>query len=339
MKQLFGTLPDGKEAYLYTITSGNLTAVISDFGATLVKLLVPDGNGILADVVLGFDTPQEYAASDTFFGAVVGRNANRMKGARFTLGGREYSLRANDNGCNNLHSGPDFFKDRLWLVDEVDESSIRLRLTSPDGDQGFPGKATICVTYRLEQGNCLRISYDAVSDKDTVFNFTNHSYFNLAGHNHPEKAMEQVLTMPARRYTFSDAQCVPTGELRSVENTPMDFRTPQVIGSRLDQQFDSLLLQGGYDHNFEVFTAPCAILSDPSSGRSMAVTTDCPGVQLYTANFLGDVAGKDGARYCYRGGVCLETQFYPDSVNHPEWRQPFTPAREHYHSETSYRFG
>ncbi len=339
MKTFFGALKDGSEASLYTISSGNLTAVISDYGATLVKLFVPDAKGNLSDVVLGFDDPNQYTASGTFFGATVGRNANRVKNAQFTMNGRVYAMNPNDNGCHNLHSGTDFFKNRLWTVAEAEIDRIRLSLFSPDGDQGFPGNATISVTYSLEQGSFLRIRYDGICDKDTVFNMTNHTYFNLAGHEKTEKAMEQILTMPARFYTVSDSQFIPTGELRLVENTPMDFRAPKAIGRDIDAPYTSLQLQGGYDHNFEVFTDPCAILTDPESGRTMAVSTSCPGVQLYTGNFIENEMGKDGVLYPRRSGICLETQHFPDSINHPEWAQPFVKAGTPYYSETIYRFG
>ena len=338
MKKIFGTLPDGRKTYLYTINSGKLTAVVSDLGATLVKLFVPDRNGICADVVLGFDRPEDYCASGTFFGATVGRNANRIGKGKFQLNGVEYQMDAND-GENNLHSGKDFFKNRIWEVSHQEEDAITFSLDSPHGDQGFPGDAQIRVTYALEQGNTLRISYDGVSDRDTVFNMTNHSYFNLAGHEKQELAMKQLLTMPARFYTVGDAQSIPTGEKRLVNGTCMDFRTPKAIGRDLQAQEEPLLLQGGYDHNFEVFANPCAILKDPTSGRTMAVSTDCPGVQVYSANFTQEKNGKDGVAYAVRCGVCLETQFYPDAVNKPQWPQPITRAGERYHSQTSYVFG
>jgi len=338
MKKPFGIRADGVETYLYTITGGGLTAELSDHGATLVKLFVPDSKGNVADVVLGFDTPDEYTASGTFFGATVGRNANRVGGATFTLNGKAYHLDPNDNEKNNLHSGFDPYKNRLWKVESHTEDSIRFRLDSPDGDQGFPGNAVIQVTYTLENPGALRITYDAICDKDTVFNLTNHSYFNLAGHDKPEKAMDQILSMPARHFTPDDAESIPTGELRPVDGTPMDFRTPKAIGRDINMAYDALELQGGYDHNFEVFTDPCAIVKDPESGRTMAVLTDCHGIQFYSGNFLEGEIGKDGVSYCYRGGIALETQFYPDSVNHPEWPQPFTKAGERYHTETVYQF-
>ena len=338
MKKLFGTLKTGEAAYLYTISGGGLTAVISDLGATIVKLFVPDASGNIADVVLGFDDPNDYIASGTYFGAAVGRNSNRVGGARFAMNGKEYALDANDNGINNLHSGFDPYKNRIWTVEKHTENSIRLSLSSPSGDQGFPGNAEIHITYSLENPGTLRICYDAICDQDTVFNFTNHSYFNLAGHDHPEKAMSQILSIPGRFFTVADAMSIPTGENRAVVGTPMDFRIPKPIGRDIDADYEPLKLQGGYDHNFEVFTDPGAILTDPESGRTMAVSTDRPGVQFYSGNFLMGEIGKDGVSYCHRGGICLETQFYPDSINHPEWPQPFVKADQPFHSETKYIF-
>lgn len=338
MKRSFGFRADGKEAFLYTITGGGLRAELSDHGATLVKLFVPDKKGNLADVVLGFDSPDEYTASGTFFGATVGRCANRIGGAKFTLNGKEYKVDPNDNEVNSLHGGFDPYKNRLWKVLEHTENAIRFYLQSPDGDQGMPGNAEICVTYSLEAEGTLRIAYDAICDKDTVFNLTNHSYFNLAGHDHPEKAMDQVMSMPARYFTPDDALSIPTGEVRSVEGTPMDFRTPKAIGRDLAVPYDALELQGGYDHNWEVFCNPCATVSDPESGRFMSVHTDCPGLQFYCGNFLEGETGKDGVSYCYRGGIALETQFYPDAINKPHWAQPVTKAGERYHTVTEYKF-
>ena len=339
IKKPFGMLSDGRQPMLYTITGSGLTAEISDLGATVVKLFVPDKKGDLADVVLGFDDPNDYISSTTFFGTVVGRNANRVKNGTFQLNGRTVTMDQNDNGVNNLHSGFAFFKDRIWTVVEHTGSSICFELFSPNGDQGFPGNAVIRVTYSLEPRGTLRIAYDCVSDKDTVFNFTNHSYFNLAGHDHPEKAMGQILSMPARHFTPDDELSIPTGEIREVAGTPFDFRTPKPIGRDLAEDYDALRLQGGYDHNFEVFTSPCAFLHDPESGRTMAVDTDCCGIQFYSGNFLQGETGKDGVSYCYRGGICLETQFYPDALNKPHWKQPITKAGEHYHSVTKYIFG
>ena len=338
MKKLFAMRADVKPDYLYTISGGGLTAQILDHGAAIYKLLVPDAKGNLADVILGFDHPDDYSASTAFFGAPVGRFTNRIAGGEFELNGKKICLEKNDNGVNYLHGGFDPYKNRLWQVIKHTAGSITFQLESPHGDQGFPGNAVIQVTYTLTPDNTLRVCYDAVSDRDTVFNMTNHSLFNMAGHDHPEKAMDQLLTMPARIFTPSNENNIPTGEERSVEGTPMDFRVPKPICRDLAEDYESLKLQCGYDHNFEVFCNPCAILTDPESGRTMAISTDCPGLHLYCGNYLSGEKGKDGARYCYRGGVALETQFYPDCVNKPQWKQPFTKAGEHYRSVTSYKF-
>lgn len=337
MKKPFGVRADGQQTYLYTISGDGVTAEISDHGATLVKLFVPDSKGCAGDVILGFDHPDDYTQSGTFFGATVGRNANRVGGAQFVMNGKTYRLDPNDNEVNNLHSGFDPYKNRLWQVVEHTADSIKLRLDSPDGDQGFPGNAVIYVTYTLK-GRDLCIVYDATCDQDTVFNMTNHTYFNLAGHEKPELAMDQVLTMPATFFNPDDALSIPTGELRSVEGSPMDFREGKPIGRDVNADYDALNLQGGYDHNFEAKGEVCATVFHPATGRTMEVLTDCPGVQFYCGNFLEGEKGKNGVSYCKRGGICLETQFLPDSVNHPEWQQPFTKAGQPYHSETVYRF-
>ncbi len=337
MKKIsFGKLSNGQEAWLYTITCGGLTARVTDYGAALVELWVPDQNGVAADVVLGYADVRGYEEDTVFLGAIVGRNANRIQGSCVTLGGVSYAMTANE-GANNLHSGPNFYSKRFWQVAEHTDSTIRLTLSSPHGDQGFPGNAAIEVTYALKPGG-LHITYDATCDRDTVFNLTNHSYFNLAGHDHPELAMEQELILPARVYTVADAESIPTGELRDVAGTPMDFRSGKPIGRDIAEDYDALQLQGGYDHNFEVYTDPCAILTDPASGRSMAVSTDCPGVQFYAGNFLTGPQGKNGVIYGKRSGICLETQYYPDAVHHPDWAQPITRAGETYHSQTRYLF-
>lgn len=336
-KRSFGILTGGEEACLYTISLGSIAAEVTDFGATLVSLWIPDRHGNVADVVLGFDDANAYAASGAFLGATVGRNANRIGGASFSLGNKNYTLEKNDNG-NNCHSGSNSYAFRLWDVAEHTQDSITFTLNSPDGDQGFPGNAQIRVTYTLESPATLSVTYDGICDADTVFNMTNHSYFNLAGHDHPELAMDQILSMGARVYTVADAESIPTGQLRAVEGTPMDFRNPKPIGQDIDENYEALNLQGGYDHNFEAFGNPCAILADPVSGRRMQVQTDCPGIQLYTGNFLDGEEGKNGVRYTRRGGICLETQYYPDAVNHPHWKQPVFEAGERYHSETKFIF-
>lgn len=337
MKEHFGTLPTGECATLYTIKNGPVTACVTDYGATLVSLWVPDAAGNLADIVLGYDDCNGYrTANGACLGATVGRNANRLKNAQFSLNGAEYTLAKND-GENNLHSGPDHFHLRLWKTIRQTPASVTFELNSPHGDQGFPGNATIQVTYELDHEGSLHIIYDAESDTDTVFNMTNHSYFNLAGHEKTDTAMDQILILSGRFFCPDDAENIPTGELRNVEGTPMDFRSPKSIKRDIEMDYAPLHLQAGYDHNWEVFCNPSAILKDPVSGRSMTVHTDCPGIQLYTGNFLNE-SGKNGIYYGKRSGVALETQYYPNALHHPEWPQPITKAGQQYHSETIFRF-
>lgn len=336
MKKSFGKLPSGQETFLYTISCGGITATVTDFGATLVHVYVPDADGNAVDVALGYDDAQGYLDGTCFLGAIVGRSANRIKGSAFSIGDKKYTLTPNENG-NNLHSGPDCYHTRMWDVTACAEDSITFHLNSADGDQGFPGNASIDVTYSLDANGGLHIVYDAVADQDTVFNLTNHSYFNLAGQQNTAAAMDQLLMLPARAFAVADEESIPTGEMRSVEGSPMDFRMAKPIGRDINEDYGPLNLQGGYDHNFEVYCNPCAVLSDPVSGRTMSVYTDLPGVQFYAGNFLKG-AGKGGVEYGKRSGIALETQFYPDSINHPEWAQPVTKAGEKYHTETVYRF-
>ena len=336
MQKSFGVLPNGSEAFLYTIACGGITAQVTNYGGTLVGLTAPGRDGRVEDVVLGFSSAEGYRTQDGCLGATVGRSANRLKGASFCLNGQEYRLTANENQ-NNLHSGPDAYYRRLWDTTAVSDTSVTFSLLSPDGDQGYPGTARISLTYLLDDQGGLHIRYEASCDQDTVFNLTNHSYFNLCGHEHTDRAMDQILQMPARFFNPDDAQNIPTGELRQVEGSPMDFRSPKALSRDIGQDYEPLHLQGGYDHNFEVWQNPCAVLSDPLSGRTLSVSTDCPGIQLYTGNFL-DAQGKDGVYYGKRSGVALETQFYPDALHHPDWPQPVTRAGETYRSETVYRF-
>ncbi len=337
MKEDFGILPSGEPVSLYTISCGGLTASVTDYGANLVQLFVPDRTGVLTDVVLGYDDCNGYRLTNgAALGATVGRNCNRLKDASFQLNGMVYQIPQNE-GTKNLHSGPDFYFQRMWRVAEHTDASITLELNSPDGDQGFPGNAVIQVTYSLDDAGGLHILYEATCDRDTVFNMTNHSYFNLAGHEKTEAAMAQILTLPSDVFCPDNAENIPTGELRAVDGTPMDFRTAKPIGRDIGMDYEPLHLQGGYDHNWVVSQNPCAILSDPASGRTLEVHTDCPGIQFYAGNFL-DEQGKNGVYYGKRSGVALETQFYPDCLHHSEWPQPIVKAGEKYHSETVYRF-
>ena len=337
MKAYFGTLPTGEEASLYTISRGGITASLTNYGASLVRLLVPDAQGTPADVVLGYDDANGYRTGrGAALGATVGRNANRLKDASFLLNGSPVQLPANE-GTKNLHSGPDFYFKRLWNTMSADETSVTFELFSPHGDQGFPGNATIRVTYSLDDNGGLHIVYDGICDQDTVFNMTNHSYFNLAGHQNTDAAVHQELTIPGRIFCPDDAENIPTGELRDVEGSPMDFRSPKAISLEIGADYEPLHLQAGYDHNWEVSQNPCAILRDPGSGRTMEVHTDCPGIQFYAGNFL-DEDGKEGVHYGKRSGIALETQFWPDCLHHSDWAQPIVKAGQPYHSETVYRF-
>ena len=336
MTRSFGTLPGGETAHLYTICGGGLTAGISDFGATLVSLLAPDREGHLADVVLGFDSAGEYLHGSGCLGATVGRNANRVGGSCLPVGDRRVCLTPNE-GPNNLHSGPEYWFHRMWMVDRLTESAITLALETPEGDQGFPGMGRVEVTYALAEGR-LRITYQGVFDRDTVFNMTNHSYFNLAGEERPEAAMEQTLQLRAERFTEVDAASIPTGRLLPVAGTALDFRRPKAL--KLDQEDHLLAPQGGIDHNFvlDPGEGPAARLVCEETGRVLTVYTDCPGVQVYTANFL-EARGKGGRVYGKGSGVCLETQFYPDSPNHPGWPSPLVKAGERKESVTEFVFG
>ena len=287
------------------------------------------------DVCLGCDDVRGYERNGAFLGAVVGRNANRVGGAGFLMNGARVSLPTNE-GPNNLHSGPDSWGWRLWEVKAQTESSLTLGIFSPDGDQGFPGNAEFTVTYSIENDG-LTIRYRGVSDKDTVFNITNHAYFNLFGQDQPQRAMDQELMLPAEFFCPDDAANIPTGELRSVEGTPFDFRSFKPIGRDIGMDYEPLLLQFGYDHNFVNNSPVCAVMRNPETGLTMTVTTDLPGVQVYAGNFLENL-GKDGIYYGKRSGVALEPQFFPDSVNHPEWQQPFVKADEVWESVTRYAF-
>ena len=330
MEKTFGKLATGAEARLYTISCGRVRADITNYGAALMTLSV-DG----LDVVLGYEDVSGCEGQGGFLGALVGRNANRVKGAQFLLNGEVVTLPANERN-NNLHSGPESWSFRLWDLQEHTGNSLTLSLHSPHGDQGFPGNADVSVTYTIEDDG-LTIEYRAVSDRDTAFNLTNHAYFNLFGHDKPERAMDQELMIPAEHFCPDDAENIPTGELRGVEGTPFDFRAFKAIGRDIGMDYEPLHLQGGYDHNFVNVSPICAFLRNPETELTMIVSTDMPGVQVYAGNFLDNV-GKGGVRYGKRSGVALETQYFPDAVNHPVWAQPFVKAGEEWLSVTRYAF-
>jgi len=326
----FGALPNGTQASLYTIGSDHLQATLTDLGATLVSLCVNN-----VDIVLGYDTAMDYYQNPGFLGAIVGRNANRIKNARFCLNGITYPLTAN-SGPNNIHSGPDCYNRRIWEVSAHTDNSIQFSLFSPDGNQGYPGHARISVTYTLKEDQ-LSICYDVLSDQDTVCNLTNHSYFNLYGHQYPDLAACQILLVNAEAVSATDENNLPTGEMRTVANSPLDFRNPAPLTQGLSPLHPALLCQKGYDHNYALQQKTAAVLHCPDSGLTMTVTTDCPGLQVYTANYL-NVTGKNGVTYGAHSAVCLETQFFPDSVNQPHWKQPFIKADTPFHSETTFHF-
>lgn len=345
-KEGFGTMPDGTEVYKYTMNNKNgVTASFITLGGVWVSMMAPDRNGKMEDVVLGYDDLDSYRSNTPHFGAPVGRNANRIGGAVLNINGRDYQLAAN-NGPNNLHSGPDFYHDRVWECEasETEKGSrLDFSLESPDGDQGYPGNAKITVSYTLTDDNSLVLDYHMICDADTVANFTNHSYFNLAGHDSGD-ILKQEVWLNARNYTPADAGSIPTGEIASVAGTPMDFTEMKPIGRDINEDFKALVLGKGYDHNWvldhrEGELALAAKAMDPESGRVMEVYTDLPGIQFYTANFLTDeMPGKGGARYDYRHAFCLETQYYPDAVHKPGFPSPILKAGEEYRTTTVYKF-
>ena len=309
-KQAFGHAPDGTAVDLYTLADGRIEVGIMTYGGIIVSLRTPDRNGKLDDVVLGCDSVEQYVAQTAHFGGIIGRYANRIAHGSFQLDGKTYSIPRND-GDNALHGGPRGFDKVVWGAKRI-PNGIELSYVSKDGDQGFPGTLTTTVRYTLS-GGALRIEYSATTDKDTVLNLTNHSYFNLKGRGNGD-VLGHVLKIDASRMTPVDANLIPTGELKSVEGTPFDFRTPHPIGERIDADDPQLHLGHGYDHNFILDHAPgqlaeAAEVYEPTSGRILRVLTTEPGVQLYTGNFLdGTITGKEGRVYQRRFAFCLETQ-------------------------------
>jgi aldose 1-epimerase len=343
-KSAYGTLDDGTAVDLYTLTNSNgLVARVITYGGIVTELHVPDRDGKRGDVVLGCDDLKTYVAGHPFFGAITGRFANRIAGARFTLDGKEYKLFANNNG-NSLHGGKKGLDKVVWKaqpVESKDGPALRLTYTSPDGDEGYPGNLSLVVTYTLTNRNALRIDYEATTDKATPVNLTNHSYFNLAGHNSGD-VLGHELTLFADRYTPSDASLIPTGKIESVKGTPLDFTKPTRIGERIEQ-LKGPGKPGGYDHNYVINgggkeLARTAVVFEPKSGRLMEMHTTEPGVQLYTGNFLKDQKGKGGAVYQQHGGFCLEAQHYPDSVHHDNFPSVILRPGQTYRQTTIYSF-
>lgn len=341
-KELFGKTSEGKEVYRYWIeNSKGMKAGVINFGAILVNLIVPDQNGKVDDVVLGYDTLEPYLTNGSFFGATVGPNANRIGGAAFELDGVRYQLDVND-GVNNLHSHMEKgYHKWLWNVSE-DKDSVVFSIEDEDGNMGFPGNKKISVTYTVTEDNELKIHYQAGSDKNTIINMTNHSYFNLAGHG-SGKIYDHVLTLNASSYTPIVPGAIPTGEIADVAGTPFDFRSGKRVGQEIDADNEQLKMTKGYDHNWVIDGADGSLrkfasVTEPVSGRTMEAYTDLPGVQFYAGNSISEHVGKDGVTYGARSGLCLETQYYPDTANKPQFPSAvFGPDRK-YNSVTIYKF-
>lgn len=315
------------------LRQGLYEAHILPYGATLQRLWVPDRTGQRRDVVLGYESLAAYQHNDGYLGATVGRCANRIAGASFLLDGTLYPLAANE-GKNQLHSGPHGLHQKVWAWEQTAENAVTLCTVCPDGEDGYPGTLRVKVTYTLEDG-ALCIGYEAISDKDTICNLTNHAYFHLAGHACGPVA-NHVLTVNAGSYTPCGPGTIPTGEVCSVEGTALDLRSGVVLGDRLDAA--ELAEYRGYDHNFCLHSNHAAKLFCPESGITLTAETTMPGLQVYTAGFLTERQGKDGAIYHKHHGVCLETQFWPDAVHHENFPSPILRAGEMYRQQTVYRF-
>lgn len=342
IKNVFGQLDNGRPVYRYSLSNRRgLQADVINYGAALVRLLVPDRKGNLADVVTGYDHLPAYVGKHPYFGVTVGPNANRIGNAAFTLEGITYHLEPN-NGPNNLHSHSQLgYQKRVW-DEQINDDSVTFLLADADGGMGFPGNKQISVTYSLTEDNALRIEYDAQSDKNTIINLTNHTYFNLGGHQ-CATVNDHILTLRAAHYTPVRSGAIPTGEIVPVAGTPMDFTGPKRIGDEIDADFEQLKLVGGYDHNWVIDGANGSLrefarLIDPESGRCMTAATDLPGVQFYTGNSINEHSGKAGVIYKKRCALCLETQYFPDSANQPAFPPAIFGPDRVYHSTTVYRF-
>lgn len=346
-KQHFGHTADGKQVDLYILTNKHgAEAAITNYGGVIVRLKVPDRRGTLEDVVLGYDDLDGYLHDTSYFGGIIGRYGNRIAGGKFSLNGATYTLAKND-GDNHLHGGLKGFDKVLWEARDVsskDEAALQLNYASKDGEGGYPGTVSVQVTYTLTDSNELKIDYAAKSDKDTIINLTNHSYFNLAGQGTGD-ILQHQLQLHASRFTPVDRTLIPTGELRSVKGTPFDFSVPTAIGARISQDDEQLKLGLGYDHNFVLdkegsqHPAVAASVYEPGSGRVLEVWTTEPGIQFYSGNMLkGTSRGKGGKLYPARSGFCLETQHFPDSPNKPAFPSTVLKAGASFQSSTIYRF-
>ena len=341
-KRKFGMTKNGETMELYTIVNGKgMRAEVMNYGAILVKLEVPDRGGKLEDVVLGFDEADQYFGNYSFFGATVGPNANRTGNAQFSIDGKKYELDVND-GVNNLHSHIEKgYHKRIWAA-QTGDNFVKFSLNGEAGDLGFPGNKSVSVTYLLTDEGRLELHYHVESDEKTVINMTNHTYFNLEGAGNGD-IEEHTLWLKASHYTPVAAGAIPTGEIAPVAGTPMDFTTPQKVGSRIRDDFEQLKLTGGYDHNWVIddFDGSLKLFAEvraPKSGRVLRAYTNLPGVQFYAGNFIDKQAGKNGAEYGPRSGLCLETQFYPDSANKPQFPSAIFGPDRIYDYTTVYEF-
>ena len=341
--QAFVGEKDGKATALYTLTNANgMEVCITNFGGRLVSVMVPDKDGKMVDVILGFDNINDYMTKPSDFGASIGRYANRIGGATFELDGQTISLNKND-GENCLHGGAEGWQYQVYDAEQTDPQTIRLTIVDQDGHMGFPGTVTAVVTYKLTDDNAIDITYEGTTDKPTVLSMTNHAYFNLSG-NHGAEGTDQVLYINADKYTPADAALIPTGEMRPVEGTAFDFRTPKTIAQDINADEEQLVLGNGYDHNWVLNTAGditklALSVYSPATGILLEEYTDQPGVQVYTGNFLtGEVAGKHGVKYPKRASVCIETQLFPDSPNRPEWPTATLRPGETYTHRCIYKF-
>jgi len=346
LKESFGEF-EGKQVDIYTLKNeNNIKVKITNYGGIITSIMVPDKNGKFDDVVLGYNNLKDYLDNSSYFGALVGRYANRIGNAKFSLDGQEYTL-AKNNWVNSLHGGVKGFDKVLWDAEAITgegSQSLRLRYLSKDGEEGFPGNLNVIVVYTLSNDNSLSIYYTASTDKPTVVNLTNHTYWNLAGEGSGD-ILGHRLMLNAGAFTPVDRGSIPTGEFRSVKDTPMDFRKPTAIGDRIDADYQQLKFGNGFDHNWVIDPTEddeptlAAAVNDPVSGRYMEVYTTEPGVQFYSGNFLNEsIIGKSGRGYGIRSGLCLETQHYPDSPNRPEFPSVVLNPGEEYNTDTIYRF-
>lgn len=336
-----GKLADGREASLFTLqNSHGMVVAVSDYGGTLVQLIVPDRHGQMGDVLLGHDSVGEYEAYGVFMGCLVGRYANRIANGQFELDGVVYKL-ATNNAPNHLHGGPGGFHSKIWHVDAVSDSAITLSVTSPDGEEGFPGNISAQVTYSVTDGNGLKIEYSATTDRSTVFNMTNHAYFNLA---ETGTVDNHKITIFADHMTPVNETSIPLGHLMPVDGTPLDLRRPTVIGSQRMADHEQINIGRGFDHNFAINNGgegklvKAAEVSEPLTGRVLEVLTTEPGIQFYTGNFLKSQMGKRGEVYHPYTGFCLEAQKFPDSPNQPQFPTATLRPGETYSQTTVYQF-